>query len=130
MRFSRVAWGVLGFSRGSFRGAGDGPVVAIDLDEFAASGEASELLGEKTTLFAAAETEFADELLVTGFFAGRASDAAEEFGIGHGLRIQGMRDKGTKPPQQASVLAGGPRQGLRDTGTRCCEPSRLLFNRF
>ena len=60
---------------GGRRCSGNAPVLAIGLDEVAAGGHAGELLEEQTALAAAAEAEFAHQLLVSGFAAGGACDA-------------------------------------------------------
>ena len=57
------------------------PVVIVGLGEFAAGGEAGEVLEEETAFAAAGEREFADELLVAGALAGRALDATEQVAV-------------------------------------------------
>jgi hypothetical protein len=65
-------------------GPGKAPVVAIGLDQGAARGEAGKLLEQETTLAAATEAQFADELFVTGTAAGGAADAGKQIAIrGH-----------------------------------------------
>ena len=73
--------------------ARDGPVIAVEVGELAAHGEALQLIEEQTALAAAAQAELADKLFVAGFAAGRAGDARDQVAIGHGLRVGhgGMR---------------------------------------
>ena len=47
-------------------GLGNAPVLAVELAELAAHGEAGQLLQEQTPLASAAERQFADQLLVSG----------------------------------------------------------------
>ncbi len=58
-------------------GAGQRPVVAVELDQSPGCGEAGEVLDEQAAFAPAGEREFADELLIAGALAGRAFDAAE-----------------------------------------------------
>ncbi len=51
---------------GRGRGAGNAPVFAIELDELAARGEPGQLLEQQAALAAAAQAQFADQLLVSG----------------------------------------------------------------
>ncbi len=67
--------------------ARDAPVIAVEVGELAAHGEALQLIEEQAALAAAAEAELADKLLVAGFAAGRAGDARDQVAIGHGLRV-------------------------------------------
>src|SRR6202012_1650297 len=63
------------------------PVLAIGFDQVAARGHAGELFEEKTPFAAAAEAKFANQLLVSGFGAGRTCDMRQQFAIGHILRL-------------------------------------------
>ena len=59
-------------------------MIAIGLDQSAARGEAGELFKQETTFAAAAEAQFADQLLITGTAAGGAADACEQIAVrGH-----------------------------------------------
>lgn len=67
--------------------ARDAPVFAIEFGEFAAHGQARELLQQEAPLAAPAEAEFAHELLVSCFAAAGAGDPSDEFPIGHRARV-------------------------------------------
>ena len=77
--------------RSAGSGAGNAPVLAIELDELAAGSEPGKLLEQQTPLAAAAQAEFADQLLVSGFSAGRGGDPREQFAIGHSSRLGQLR---------------------------------------
>src|SRR5580704_17664980 len=70
-------------------GARNAPHFAIELGELAARGQAGQLFKEESPLAAAAEAEFSHQLLESGFRAGRAGDARNQFAIGHASRVQG-----------------------------------------
>ena len=91
LRFSLVPRGVELAGAGGFfgRGVGEGPVAGVELDQVAAEGDAGELLEQEAALAAAAEAEFADELLVAGAGVGAALDQADEFAVG--LRSRAFR---------------------------------------
>ena len=57
---------------------GKAPVLAVELHEPAARGEARQLLEEQTALAAAAERELAHQLLVSGLLAGGGGDPGEQ----------------------------------------------------
>jgi hypothetical protein len=63
-------------------------MLAIELDKLAAEGEAGQLLKEKPALATAAQTQFADQLLVSGLASGRGGDARDKFAIGHMPRLE------------------------------------------
>ena len=69
------------------RSSGKAPVLAVELDELAADGEAGQVLEEETALAAAAKRELADQLLVSGLLAGGGGDAGEQLAIGHSSRL-------------------------------------------
>ena len=75
-------------------GSGNAPVLAIELDEGAAGGQAGELLEEQAALHSAAQRELADQLLVAGFLAGGAGDPRKEFLVGHSSRVGHERRRG------------------------------------
>jgi hypothetical protein len=59
-------------------------VVAFGLDQSAARGEAGKLLEQETTLAAATQAQFADQLFVARTAAGGAADAGKQIAIrGH-----------------------------------------------
>ena len=67
--------------------AGNAPVLAVELGEFAAHGQAGELLQQQTPLAAAAQAQLAHKLLVSGFAAGGAGDPRHQFAIRHESRL-------------------------------------------
>ena len=58
-------------------------MIAVRFHQFAARGHAVELFEQQATLSAAAQAQFANQLLVAGALAGRTFDTAEEFAVGH-----------------------------------------------
>ena len=64
-------------------------MLAIELGQVAARGEAGQLLQQQAPLAAAAQAQFAHQLLVAGLGAGGAGDARDQFAIGHASRVQG-----------------------------------------
>jgi hypothetical protein len=74
-------------ARAGCGGARDAPHFPIELDEFAASGEAGQLFEQQAPLAPAAQAEFPDQLLEPGFGAGGAGDARDQFAIGHESRV-------------------------------------------
>lgn len=63
-------------------------MLAIKLDKLAAEGDAGQLLKEKPALAPATETQFADQLLVSGLAPGGGGDTRDEFAIGHRERLE------------------------------------------
>jgi len=63
------------------------PDLAVELAERAAGGEARQLFEEQTAFPAAAEAQFAHQLLVSGLAAGRAGNPRHEFTIRHRSRV-------------------------------------------
>ena len=82
-------------------GAGQAPLLAIELDELAARGKAGKLLEQQAPLAPAAQAELADQLLVSGFAAGGAGDAGHQLAIGHKARVQSWR---------GNSFGGGPKE--------------------
>ena len=93
---------VAGDSLAGFRGRGLGPLAAgacgflgcgvrkrpvagVELCQFAAKGDARELLEQQATLASAAEAKLADELLVAGPVRGAALDQADQLAVGMGV---------------------------------------------
>ena len=63
-------------------------MLTVQLDERASHGQAGQLFQKQPPLPSAAEAQFAHQLLVSGFAAGRASNAGEKFPIRHNSRVQ------------------------------------------
>ena len=57
------------------------PVIFAGAAEFAAGDHAGELLDEEAALAAAAQAEFADELLVAGALIGGTGDSIEQIAV-------------------------------------------------
>jgi len=70
--------------------AGNAPVLFVELDEGAASGEAGQMFEEQAPLAPAGQAEFADKLLVSGLAAGGSGDARHQVTIGHRSRPMGL----------------------------------------
>ncbi len=62
---------------------GEGPVIAVRLDQLAAGSHAVELFQQHAAFPAAAQPQFPDQLLVAGTLAGGTFNAMEEFAVGH-----------------------------------------------
>ena len=63
---------------------GNAPVLAVQLDQFAARGQPRQLLQQQTPLASAAQAQFAHQLLVSGLLPGRARNPRQPVStIGH-----------------------------------------------
>jgi hypothetical protein len=105
--------------------AGDGPMLAVGFDEVAASGDAGELFQKQAPLAPAAQADFADQLLVTGFASGRTRNVRQQFAIVHRSRVEqagagqlALRDKLHDLPRERLCRAdcGEMEAGLRGDG--------------
>ena len=68
-------------------GFGNAPVLAVELHQLAAHGEAGQLFEQQTALPASCQTQLADQLLVSGLLAGGVRDAFDQFLIRHSSRV-------------------------------------------
>jgi hypothetical protein len=66
----------------------NGPMLTISFDEVAARRDASQLLKEQTALTPAAQTDFADELLIAGFASGGTGNMRQQFAVVHRSRVE------------------------------------------
>jgi hypothetical protein len=64
-------------------GKGEGPVIAVGFDQFAAGGHAVELFQQHAALPASTEAQLAHQLLIPGALAGRAFNAVKELAVSH-----------------------------------------------
>ncbi len=62
---------------------GQGPVITVWFDQFAARGHAVELFEQHAAFAAPTQPQFANQLLVAGALAGRTFDAVEKFAVSH-----------------------------------------------
>ena len=68
-------------------GAGQGPLISVELRETAAKGEPGQLFDEQASFSTTAESELANQLLVAGLCSRGTGDAGDEFAIGHKGRL-------------------------------------------
>ena len=95
------------------RERGNAPVLAIQLGQLAAHGQARQLLQQQAPLAPAAEAQLAHQLLVSGFAAGGAGNARDQFAIGHRSRVGQLaivahRRYGTYPSPRSTLPGSAP----------------------